>query len=30
MFNLLGIGERAGSGLENIQLAWKEEEPNII
>ena len=26
MFNLLGIGERAGSGLENIQLAWKEEE----
>ena len=26
MFNLLGIGERAGSGLENIQLAWKEQE----
>lgn len=25
MFNLLGIGERAGSGLENIQLAWKEQ-----
>lgn len=26
MFNILGIGERAGSGLENIQLAWKEQE----
>ncbi len=26
MFNLLGIGERAGSGLENIQLTWKEQE----
>ncbi|WP_243122871.1 hypothetical protein [Haloimpatiens lingqiaonensis] len=26
MFNLLGIGERAGSGLENIQLAWKEQQ----
>lgn len=26
MFNLLGVGERAGSGLENIQLAWKEQE----
>lgn len=26
MFNLLGIGERAGSGLENIQLAWREQE----
>ncbi|MBP2021159.1 putative HTH transcriptional regulator [Clostridium punense] len=26
MFNLLGIGERAGSGLENIQLAWKEQK----
>lgn len=26
MFNLLGIGERAGSGLENIQIAWKEQE----
>ncbi|MCK4258714.1 MAG: putative DNA binding domain-containing protein [Halanaerobiales bacterium] len=25
MFNLLGIGERAGSGLANIQLAWKEQ-----
>lgn len=24
MFNLLGVGERAGSGLENIHLAWKE------
>lgn len=26
MFNILGVGERAGSGLENIQLAWKEQE----
>ncbi|EKO1912950.1 putative DNA binding domain-containing protein [Clostridium botulinum] len=26
MFNLLGIGERAGSGLENIQLTWKEQQ----
>ncbi|WP_242984226.1 ATP-binding protein [Clostridium tertium] len=26
MFNFLGVGERAGSGLENIQLAWKEQE----
>ena len=26
MFNLLGVGERAGSGLENIQLAWKEQQ----
>lgn len=26
MFNLLGVGKRAGSGLENIELAWKEQE----
>lgn len=26
MFNILGVGERAGLGLENIQLAWKEQE----
>lgn len=26
MFNLLGVGERAGSGLENIHLAWKEQK----
>lgn len=26
MFNILGVGERAGSGLENIQLAWREQE----
>ncbi|GAB6169098.1 hypothetical protein JCM1393_15580 [Clostridium carnis] len=26
MFNILGVGERAGSGLENIQLVWKEQE----
>ena len=25
MFNLLGIGERQGAGLANIQLAWKEQ-----
>ena len=25
MFYIIGIGERAGSGLENIQLAWKEQ-----
>jgi len=26
MFNLLGVGERAGSGLENIHLAWREQK----
>ena len=26
MFNLLGIGERAGSGIENIHLAWREQK----
>jgi ATP-dependent DNA helicase RecG len=26
MFSLIGVGERAGSGLENIRLAWKEQE----
>lgn len=26
MFNLLGVGERAGSGLENIHLACKEQK----
>ncbi|SHH95001.1 hypothetical protein SAMN02745196_02016 [Clostridium collagenovorans DSM 3089] len=26
MFNILGVGKRAGSGLENVQLAWKEQE----
>lgn len=33
MFYLIGIGERAGSGLENIQLAWKEQNwrnPELI
>ena len=25
MFLLIGVGERAGSGLGNIQLAWKEQ-----
>ena len=25
MFYLIGVGERAGSGLGNIQLAWKEQ-----
>ncbi|MDU1202989.1 MAG: ATP-binding protein [Clostridiales bacterium] len=32
MFNLIGVGERAGSGLENIRKAWKEQEwetPNL-
>ena len=32
MFNLIGVGERAGSGLENIGKAWKEQEwetPNL-
>ena len=26
MFNLLGIGERVGSGLGNIHLAWREQK----
>ena len=33
MFFLIGIGERAGSGLENIQLAWKEQNwrnPDLV
>ncbi len=33
MFSLINIGERAGSGLSNIQLAWKEQNwssPEII
>jgi UTP-glucose-1-phosphate uridylyltransferase len=26
MFKLLGVGERAGSGLKNIHLVWKEQK----
>ena len=29
MFSLIGVGERAGSGLENIRKAWKEQEWTI-
>ena len=25
MFNLIGVGERAGSGIEKIQKAWNDE-----
>ncbi|AMV09852.1 AAA family ATPase [Geobacillus thermoleovorans] len=33
MFMLIGLGERAGSGIENIHLAWKEQHwtaPELI
>ena len=33
MFFLIGVGERAGSGLGNIQLAWKEQnwrKPQLV
>lgn len=33
MFALLGLGERAGSGIENIHLAWKEQhwrQPDLV
>lgn len=29
MFNLIGVGERAGFGLETIKKAWKEQEWTI-
>lgn len=29
MFSLIGVGERAGSGIENIRIAWKEQEWTI-
>ncbi len=29
MFNLIGVGERAGSGIEAIRKAWKEQEWTI-
>lgn len=29
MFNLIGVGERAGSGIETIRKAWKEQEWTI-